>query len=174
MEIINSWLRNNAGKRDDGKPYFRIVWSPIQVEKRFGAFTDRDENTGCVIRNVVEVRETKKYKYLAAPCWVLERWVPTIINPNDELIPEDGGTWEPFWCFLDKHDKAIEPTLEVVQFIIHRTFNPLKLTPQQQKELDDVELKKEVSIIADSIDIEHLKWDVGYTKEMKNVDISSG
>jgi len=54
---------------------FRLVWGASRLTWRSGEFTDRDPDTGAVIRTVVEARQVPKYAY-ALERWIIEGWQP--------------------------------------------------------------------------------------------------
>lgn len=171
VESINKWLAKVGGINPHSLPIFQLVFSKNQTEIRLGTFRDFTP-AGLFVREVTEVRRVPKYDFLAAPCWVLERWIPPeFVQNSDELVTWRSGTYEPFWCFLDKKERPIDPSPSAIQFIIHQTFNPKHITPEQRRGMVEMEFESEVSQIAEMIDIDHLKWDVGYTKEIAHVDV---
>lgn len=174
FSIINSWLRNTAGQQEDGSALFRLVHSAEQVEKRMGLFRDFSSE-GLFLREVFEVREVKKYDYLSEQCWVLERFVPSHFNPNQELV-RNNGSWEPIWCFLKSDGKAIDPSLKVVQFIVYNIFHADEMSGTERKQHFDSMEAAEQAEMEDMFNGQSRMFDpastVGYTKEIAN-DISS-
>lgn len=168
LDMINEWLKLVGGQRADGAPFFRIVFSVDQREKRRGEFSDYIAGN-VLIRRRVEVREVPKYGYLK-PCYILEKWVPPgVCAQNPELAEPWLGSYEPIWTFLKKDGEPIDPSLYSVQFIIHQLFNPQHLTPEQHRDMLLAEQEKEVSQLEDMIDIrDKFKVQVGYEKGMKD------
>jgi hypothetical protein len=58
-----------------GEPNVRIVWAPSILENVAGLWTDRDPESGALVRQVAGVRRVQKYAHLGER-WVLEKWVP--------------------------------------------------------------------------------------------------
>jgi len=169
FESINKWLKETGGQTPSGGQIFRLVHSAQQTEIRFGEFHDFSTG-GILLRTFRGSREVKKYDYFT-PCYVLERWIPPEMLENTNELPNwRQGSYEPFWVFLDKDDKPIDPNMEVVQFMIHFHFNPRKKTPEQIMSHHEKVRQQLIDQYADQIDINQLWIDVGYTKEMKNVE----
>lgn len=135
----------------DGRPIYRIVWSPEQLEMRFsdkwtdwyGSILIRSEHKA--------VREIKKYWYLKQPCWVLEKIVFMSSHWHlkelmKELVNSQNGTYEPLFTFIDD-EKGIHLPVdeETVGNIIHRLHNPIVRTPLDWKKVQEVEEKEEVN-----------------------------
>ena len=166
FDVINKWLRATCREGSNNQPFFRLVHSADQVEKRKGEFSDYTPS-GLLLRRVTEVREVSKYHYLQSPCYVLERW-QCHDSKGSELV-DLTGSYEPVWAFLTSGGKAIDPVLRAVQFIIHRIFNPKLMTPSQLADLEEEELSSESSQFADMLDIGDRVPQSGYTKEIISV-----
>src|SRR5215471_1718428 len=88
----------------DGRPIYRIVWAPDELELRKGKYS---EFYGHIfIRERVEVKWIKKYWYLKGPCWVLEKLVfmpnhKALDEMKQELIQSGNGTYEPVYTFIN-------------------------------------------------------------------------
>lgn len=72
---LQRFLREEGGRNPHGEPNFRLVWGASRLTWRSGEFTDRDPETGALIRTVVEAREVPKYGY-AMERWHIESWHP--------------------------------------------------------------------------------------------------
>jgi hypothetical protein len=97
VDAINSSLHQQF-RVLDGRPIYRLVWSDDQLEVRKGKFSDFYGKI--FIREVVAVRQIKKYWYMEEPGWVLEKL--TFIKGNqalkditEELVESGNGSYEP-------------------------------------------------------------------------------
>jgi len=69
-----AWRLELAGRRNRyNEPNYRAVWGWNRLAWIGGKFEDRDEH-GCLLREVVELRQEPKYP--AVNRWHIERWVP--------------------------------------------------------------------------------------------------
>lgn len=172
---ITEWL-NRQPKNLQGLPYYRLVWSNHQLEKRKGTFCDFTEG-GLFIREVTEVREVPKYPYLQDR-WVLERWVPPHYAYNPELINSHEGSYEPFYVFEDRNGNPLPLSLKAVVFLVDYHRNQGRATPltraAELRNEDQAAQEREIASIADSLDFSEvalalrMREAVGYTKEVKS------
>src|SRR6476659_3793285 len=102
IHIINRRLKDIYGTDLLGQPIYRVIWSDDETEKRFGTFRDFVPGTNILVREVTEVRETKKYSYVHPSCYVLEKLFFNQHNKeildNRTLSPQT-CTYEPLWVF---------------------------------------------------------------------------
>lgn len=170
IKIINKWL-SKQGKSAALDPLFRLVWSNNEIELRHGTFNDFYGNL--FIRQVTEVRETKKYPYIRDR-WVLERFVPPEQAFCSELPNSINGSYEPFFVFESKSGIYLQPTLKVVEFIVSAAnrMQSEKITPQERLNMLERKEDREIADFMDQIDTSpiqnalHMKEAVGYTKEI--------
>lgn len=144
VTTVNNKLKDNYGQDLLGQPFFRIVWSEDQLEKRIGDFEDYLPGTNILIRRVREVRECKKYPFLK-PQWVMEKLF--FNQHNDEILDNDTlsprtCTYEPFWAFgHEKNGRAKRPIWDGCVYLINCWMNPRKKTPS---EMNDDEINEEL------------------------------
>lgn len=69
-------LERVGGRNPFGASLYRFVWGDSRREWVGGKWTDRDQNTGCIVREVIEQRFVPKYSHLGAEHWFVERWYP--------------------------------------------------------------------------------------------------
>jgi hypothetical protein len=128
LEFINTRLERNFG-RDvvTGRPFFRVVFSEEQFEKRLGTYTDYSRE-GVYLRTVREVREVPKYRQWIPNKYVLEglTLIPTI---NQEELPVEALSYEPIWVFEDKHGSPLPPRYEAAEFILARLREQMGKSP---------------------------------------------
>lgn len=107
------------GRSLDGRPIWRIVWAPEQLERRLGTFCDF---YGPVfLRERREVREVPKYWYVG-PCWVLERL--TFIPPGSPILSEIRSSGS----IVDPHTPVVNGSYEPVYVFQDGNRNPLPVT----------------------------------------------
>jgi hypothetical protein len=84
------------------------------------------------------------------------------------------GGYESIWFFRDKNDNPLDPTMYVVQFIIHLVFNPKRLSNEQRRDFLKQAIEDKNQLLADNIDLPEFYEGtrVGYTKGMQNVIIT--
>lgn len=107
LQSINKKLADKYGFMDNPiNDYvrFRVVFSTEQFEYRRGIFNDFTPS-GLFIRQVEEVRRTKKYPSLPDR-YILEKSVP---NPIPDIMSK--VTYEPIWVF---HDEQQNPRNDIV------------------------------------------------------------
>jgi hypothetical protein len=63
-----------GGRNPFGEPNYRAVWGWSRLDWIGGKWEDRDEVSGALIREVVELR--REPKYLPHDRWHIERWMP--------------------------------------------------------------------------------------------------
>ena len=112
---INKRLQDEYGSQDLSKPYWRIVWSEDQLEKRLGTF--RDIVNGIFIREVTEVREVPKYRQWIREKYVLERLIEVPAFNLAELL-EKKLSYEPVWVFENSKGEFQPPLFRIAKFII--------------------------------------------------------
>ena len=121
-DTVNKVLLNNYGRDLSDRPWFRVVWSNDQLEKRRGTFNTFTE-CGIFVRTVTEVREVPKYPYIADR-WILETLVPpSQINLID--LPEARqGSYEPIYVFEDSKGNALPLNVRVVELVADHVRMP--------------------------------------------------
>lgn len=137
---INDILLKYAGKWEDGRPNFRVVWSDDQIEKRWVTHT----GSGLQLIHPV-VKEVKKYGYIKER-YVMERLVP-IVGETDLTTKT---SYEPCRVFADKWSRFLPPRVDVCIFVIdslhYAAGHPSSLAkysdPMKEKDYFDKELSK--------------------------------
>src|SRR4030042_467586 len=121
IEILNKWLKEQFGSDLRNRPWFRIVWSDSEIEKRVGTFEDfygpiwSGEFRG--------LREVKKYANpIYRERWILEKLIFGIDNPQIWGDTIKDGTYEPIWVFRGPGDTYQRPTEKACDFVI-RSLN---------------------------------------------------
>lgn len=130
----------------DGRPIYRVVWSPDQLEMRKGKFSDW-YGDHIFIREYTAVKEVKKYWYMPEPAWVLEKLVfihgnQALKDVSEELVNARNGTYEPIYTF--RNSKGPLPVdWEIVDFIVWRLHNPAAPVDLERMERleDEAEVK---------------------------------
>jgi len=112
VETINRRLQEDYGKLDDLRPYWRVVYSDDQFEKRLTNYTDEGFE---LIRP--EVRTLPKYKQWIQNKYILERLTAVPVANLVEL-PSSDLSYEPVWVFEDNHGNALPPRWDAIQLII--------------------------------------------------------
>jgi hypothetical protein len=118
---INKRLQDEYGYHDLARPYWRVVFSEEQLEKRWGTFRDFDDN-GNFIREVTEIREVPKYRQWIQGKWVLER-LTTVPLPNVVELLGEQFSYEPVWVFEDNKGNALPPIFRACKFVINAVLN---------------------------------------------------
>lgn len=116
IDRINKQLAIEFGRtEDDNLPYWRVVWSTNQVEKRYGTYADYYGHI--FIRERVGVMEVKKYGFdWQKDRWILERLIPTNGNPELSLITK--RAYEIVWLFNMK-GAYVRPNYDAVKFVVN-------------------------------------------------------
>lgn len=112
VETINQRLERDYGKLDDLRPYWRVVWSEDQFEKRLTNFTAE----GFELIHP-EVRELRKYPYDHNK-YILEMLTEISVIDLIELPTSNGLSYEPRWVFQDKYGNALPPRYDFIELII--------------------------------------------------------
>lgn len=124
LDYINKKLERHFGVDISGKPYFRVVFSEDQFEKRLGDYEDFDEN-GNFLRRVREVREAPKYRQ-----WIREKYVleglTVVPLQNMEELPTQVLSYEPLWVFEDRIGNPLPPLYRACEFILHRVRSQME------------------------------------------------
>ncbi len=142
IDRLNVQLENKYGKYIDGRPWFQIVWSSSQTEKRIGKFSDYYGQI--FVREYVGMAEVLKYP---APDyrdrWVLEK---LMFVENKELWADtQKGVYEPIWVFRGKDGVYVKPTWKAVEFVMGMLFTPKqKLTQADLDAEEAASLEKEI------------------------------
>jgi len=118
---VNARLRLHYGSNLVGLPFFRLVFSDRQLEKRFGVY---QEFYGKIfLREFVGVREVPKYNYLKGK-WVLERWIPPAYAYTPDIPDSSEGSYEPIYVFQDAAGNALPVVEEFVDKVIDTILHP--------------------------------------------------
>jgi hypothetical protein len=115
LEQINYYLERDYGK-DGDKPFWRVVWSEDQFEKRLTAFTD----SGVELLHP-EVRLLPKYKQFIHNKYILERLVPVPAMQLNELTTK--VSYEPVYIFQDGNENPLPIKFEVAKFVIETVLD---------------------------------------------------
>ena len=150
MQEIHNFIKK-FGQHTTGYDWFRLTWSTTATEKRFGKFRDFNDE-GLFLREVTELRETRKYNYIHDR-WILERYV-TPENAFNMEIPESVmGTYEPVYVFESASGEYLIPTLKVVEFIMNFSMGDRRvMNATERKTLAELAEDKEVKEFIDSLD----------------------
>jgi hypothetical protein len=82
---------------------------------------------------------TKKYNYLNATYWVIEKLMP-VSGPNAELLPGRNVSYEPIFVFKKPDDRPIIVSEDVVLSFVHlQLFGERKKRDLVKEELDEYE-----------------------------------
>lgn len=98
---LNKSLLESRGRTLDGRPIWRIVWAPYQLEKQFGEW---EQKCGPIfLRAFKGVLEVRKYQFLP-DCWVIERlsYLKQGTQVWEELIEGRNGSYEPMYAFRNE------------------------------------------------------------------------
>lgn len=112
---LNKWLMENY-KTPYNKPLFRIVWSNTEFEYRKGTYRDFDES-GIFLREVTEVRLTRKYSYIHER-YIFEKWAPGNISKSEEIPGSEQGDYIPVYVFESSKGKELPVTRKVCEFLV--------------------------------------------------------
>ncbi len=127
----NRLLVQHYGTTDDGRAWFRIVWSDSTTEKRMGTF--REFVGKLFIREETKMAERKKYP------WVKERWVleKLIFPPAPYCYEIDicNGSYENIWTFEGANGQYVPPVWENVKRICHAALHG----PGRKQTLSEIE-----------------------------------
>jgi hypothetical protein len=141
VKIINKELVKLHGVDASGRPRYRLVWSDDCLEYRNGVFNDFYHDL--FLRQVEEVRETKKYPYIKER-WILEKlFFPK--EPNPELPGIEKGYYELAWVLQDKSGNYLRPNLRAIEFFIWS----LERSPRETKaQMEEKEIKRREEDVA--------------------------
>lgn len=163
IHLINRKLREQFGEDFLKQPFFRIVWSDDEIEKRYSNFRDFIPGTNVLIRDVIEVREVKKYQM--EPQYILER---LFFNRHNKEILDNKTynpqtcTYEPFWAFghekTKSGQKAKQPVWRAIELLIKLNIDFKSLTPSEMNEKEALQALDDEKIMMDLLD-EHIKND---------------
>lgn len=150
IKNINKMLDKVHGRAFNNRPWYRVVWTSDQTEKRMGVF--RDYHGSIFIREHRGVREVPKYNDPGhRDRWVLEK---LIFIENPELLQlSNEGSYEPIWIFRGPGGSYIKPVWKSVEFLIGMLNTPKE--HQTQAMLDAAEestLEAETASIKDMLD----------------------
>lgn len=171
IEKINKELIQKYGLNPVGNPLFQIVWSEKATEMRHGTFNDFYNDI--FIRQFIGVREVKKYSYIYER-WILERWFPPEVVQSKELPLSYQGSYECIHVFENGKNEYVVPTQKIVDFLIDMANRPVRMTPEERRDIylkiEDQEVQEfidslEISSVANAL---HMKQGTGYTKEIKD------
>src|SRR5688500_10465557 len=149
---INKELQRKYGTCHDGRPFFRVVWSTSQLEKRFGTFNDFTPS-GIFIRQFHGLREVKKYM---GPdfkdYWVLER---LRFEPNDEIWDSKNGHYEPLWvCRAAKTGERLRPVFKACDIICFTSLWGVEKMRSDYLQEEKDEEAREVELFENMLDDE--------------------
>ena len=123
IEALNNRIGSEY-RSIEGHVLFRIIWSESAFENRYGTFREFTEG-GLFIREVTEVRRTRKYNYIHYR-WIFEAWAPGNLTANRETPDAAGGDYVPVYVFENKSGEYLPPTEKVVRFLIAAVYGKVK------------------------------------------------
>lgn len=142
IERINYLLERDYGKLSEGFPFFRVVWSELQFEKRL--ITNTDSGFELV---QPKIREVPKYRQWIQKKYILEALKMVPIQNENEL-PTSNITYEPLWVFQDKEGKYLPPLFRVCVFVLEQlrenenSNGKVKYKDPESSEEESLELKE--------------------------------
>ncbi len=80
-ESVQEILESYGGCNPYGEPNFRAIWSESRLDWICGKWTEYDDTTGEVLREVIEERHVPKY-WVISNRWVIEKWYPPECSPE--------------------------------------------------------------------------------------------
>jgi len=151
IKSLNKRLKNTYGVSMDGRPFFRLVFSDTQTEKRIGTF--REFYGPIFVREETKLAERPKYAYIKGR-FILER----LVMPPDKYrfeIDLCNGTYEPVWTF-ERDNQYQHPEWHPITYIVRRVLLAItggirKLSDKDIWELDKQQFEKEVDIGEDML-----------------------
>jgi hypothetical protein len=120
IQTINRRLEERYGRLDDLKPYWRIIYSEDEFEKRLGTFNDYSSE-GIYLRTVTEIREVPKYRQWIHNKYVLERLTEVPLFQQEEALCQI--SYEPIWVFEDHKGNALPPRWDAIELIIASIYH---------------------------------------------------
>lgn len=156
LEIINQRLRDRFGRFGTSNlPYFRVVWSNEQFEKRLITHT----REGFELPNPV-VEEVPKYKQWANNRYILEHLVAVPAEFQKDLGGEQ-LSYEPLWTFQDNKGEPLAPSWAACEFIVRTMRENMQTANGRPKYKDPLAgLNTEELIEAERMQIEAVKQDL--------------
>jgi len=112
IELINTQLERHYGAHDTGRPFFRVVWSEDQFEKRLTEYSD----AGVALLQP-EVRELPKYRQWIKAKYVLEG-LTEVPDVNIRELPVSKLSYEPVWVFQDENENYLPPRFDACKFLL--------------------------------------------------------
>jgi hypothetical protein len=132
IDKINERLKREFGTDLSGKPYWRVVWSEDQLEKRHATFNDYTPE-GIFIRSFTGVREVPKYSQWIKEKYVLEK-LTIIPEVNSSELPVNKLSYEPIFPFETKTGKYLPPKFDAAAFVIETLFDQVRKAPFRRPE----------------------------------------
>lgn len=111
FELFNRKLKEIYGQFEDGRPYFRLIWSEDVLEKRWMTHNDM----GFALQQP-EVREVRKYRPYTIDRYVLEGLKEILPYMETDLVEKI--SYEPVWTFRDKNGEYLIPRWDVISIIL--------------------------------------------------------
>jgi hypothetical protein len=135
---INKWLSREY-RTIDNRPIYKLTWSDDARENRLGTFRDWDAD-GNFLREVTEVRSTKKYPYIHSR-WIFEKLA--LLPPMKELPEIRQGSYEPVYVFEDRKGNYLLSNEKVIRFIIQCLEGRIiKDDPKSEEYFEELEVKE--------------------------------
>lgn len=130
VDEINNSLLLKYGRFED-KPKYRLTWSTTAFEKRY---VEGTEYFGPIkLRDVKGIQEMPKYPR-SKDRWILEILIPIPEGLKDELVGDNGLTYEPLFTF-DKKGLYLDPNWMIVNLLAYLSTNPVLETISPEHEL---------------------------------------
>lgn len=111
FELFNRKLKELYGQFEDGRAYFRLIWSEDEFEKR--RMTHTDEGFPLTYP---EVRLVRKYRPQTKDRYVLEGLQEILPYTETDLIEKI--SYEPVWTFQDSKGNYLIPIWPAIHLIL--------------------------------------------------------
>lgn len=146
--VINLALREMHGRDiNQDRPRFRIVWSTVQSEVRYGTYSVFYKET-IFLRD--ETGFANVAKYPAFPDrWILEMLV---FNPIKEIPETKNGHYEVLYVFQGPAQQYLPPLHSVAETVIWSIKNPDKNLVEYLERKDRETYKREIEYYMDVLE----------------------
>jgi len=137
VKHINKYLKEHHGSDLLSRPFYRIVWSEDELEKRFAMY-DNMLSDHIIFNTVKKLKEVRKY---ANPIYkerfILEKLILDIDNPEVWDTTMGRGSYEPIWVFRGLGDTYQVPTLKTVDFVLRMLLGKKEHRDQRMEDNEE-------------------------------------